>query len=106
MAIVSKVRLGDLKLHSGGIHHDPSKRVKGIEPIIPRLHEPGQCPSLLGSASSLTAGQMMINCNSLKTDDLRKSKGLHSVSAYGHGPVYRSMPAGVVQSRHAFAGVQ
>ena len=21
-------------------------------------------------------------------DDLRKSKGLHSVSAYGHGPVY------------------
>ena len=22
-------------------------------------------------------------------DDLRKSKGLHSVSAYGHGPVYR-----------------
>jgi len=66
MAIVSKVRLGDLKLHSGGIHHDPSERVKGIEPIIPRLHEPGQCPSLLGSASSLTAGQMMINCNSLK----------------------------------------
>ena len=33
-------------------------------------------------------------------DDLRKSRGLHSVRAFGHGPVY--MPAGVAQSRHAF----
>ena len=40
----------------------------------------------------------------LGIDDLRKSRGLHSVSAYGHRPVYRSMPAGVVQSRHAFVG--
>ena len=37
-------------------------------------------------------------------DDLQKSKGLHSVSAYGHGPVYKSTPAGVVQSRYAFVG--
>ena len=39
-------------------------------------------------------------------DDLRKSRGLHSVSAYRQGPVYlyRSMPAGVAQSRHAFVG--
>ena len=33
-----------------------------------------------------------------RIDDLRKSRGLHSVS------IYRSMPAGVVQSRHAFVG--
>ena len=40
-------------------------------------------------------------------DDLWKSRGLHSASAYGHGPVYniyRSIPAGVAQSRHAFVG--
>ena len=39
-------------------------------------------------------------------DDLRKSRGLHSVRAFGHGPVYiyRSMPAGVAHSRHAFVG--
>ena len=39
-------------------------------------------------------------------DDLRKSRGLHSVSAYRHGLyiLYRSMPAGVAQSSHAFAG--
>ena len=37
-------------------------------------------------------------------DDLWKSRGLHSLSAYGHGPVYiyRSMPVGVARSRHAF----
>ena len=42
----------------------------------------------------------------LSIDELRKSKGLHSVSAYGHGPVYiyRSRPAGEAQSRHAFVG--
>ena len=35
-------------------------------------------------------------------DDLRKSRGLHSVSAYRHGLyIYRSMPAGVAQSRSA-----
>ena len=38
-------------------------------------------------------------------DDLRKSRGLHSVSAYRHGLyIYRSMPAGVAQSSHAFVG--
>ena len=38
-------------------------------------------------------------------DDLQKSKGLHLVSAYGHGAVYiDTMPVGVVQSRHAFVG--
>ena len=38
-------------------------------------------------------------------DDLRKSRGLHSVSAYRHGLyIYRSMPAGIVQSSHAFVG--
>ena len=38
-------------------------------------------------------------------DDLRKSRGLHSVSAYWHGLyIYRSMPAGVAQSSHAFVG--
>ena len=38
-------------------------------------------------------------------DDLRKSRGLHSVSAYRHGLyIYRSRPAGVAQSRHAFVG--
>ena len=32
--------------------------------------------------------------------------GLHWVSAYGHGLVYiyKSMPVGVVQSRHTFVG--
>ena len=34
-------------------------------------------------------------------DDLRKSRGLHSVNAYRHG-LY--MLAGVAQSRHAFVG--
>ena len=38
-------------------------------------------------------------------DDLRKSRGLHSLSANRHGLyIYRSMPAGVAQSRHAFVG--
>ena len=40
-------------------------------------------------------------------DDLRKSRGLHSVSAYRHGLyiyIYRSMPAGVAQSSHGFVG--
>ena len=38
-------------------------------------------------------------------DCLRKSRGLHSVSAYRHGLyIYRSMPAGGEQSRHAFVG--
>ena len=38
-------------------------------------------------------------------DALRKSRGLHSVSAYRHGLyIYRSMPAGVAQSSHAFVG--
>ena len=39
-------------------------------------------------------------------DDLRKSRGLHPVRAFGHGPVYiyRSMPVGVAQSRHTFVG--
>ena len=37
--------------------------------------------------------------------DLWKSRGLHSVNAYGHGLyIYQSMPAGVAQSRHAFVG--
>ena len=41
----------------------------------------------------------------LSIDDLRKSRGPHSVRAFGHGPVsYRSMPAGIAQSRHAFVG--
>ena len=36
-------------------------------------------------------------------DNLWKSRGLHSVSAYRHGLyIYRSMLAGVAQSRHAF----
>ena len=39
------------------------------------------------------------------TDDLRKSKRLHSVSANGHGPVYIGpCIAGVAKSRHAFGG--
>ena len=40
-------------------------------------------------------------------DDLQKSRGLHSVSAYRHGLyiyIYRSRPVGVAQSRHAFVG--
>ena len=38
-------------------------------------------------------------------DDLRKSRGLHSVSAYRHGLyIYRSRPAGVAQSSHTFVG--
>ena len=45
-------------------------------------------------------------CTSI-IDDLRKSRGLHSVSAYRHGLyIYRSRPAGVAQSRRAFVGVQ
>ena len=41
-----------------------------------------------------------------RIDDLQKSRGLHSVRAFKHGPVYiyRSMPAGVAQSGHAFVG--
>ena len=39
-----------------------------------------------------------------KIDDLRKSRGLHSISAYRHGLYERSRPAGVAQSRHAFVG--
>ena len=35
-------------------------------------------------------------------DDLRKSRGLHPVSAYDC--IYSSMPAGVAQSSHAFVG--
>ena len=37
----------------------------------------------------------------VEIDDRRKFRGLHSVSAYGHGPVYiyRSMPAGVAKSQ-------
>ena len=27
----------------------------------------------------------------VQTDDLRKSRGLHSVSAYGHGPIYMGL---------------
>ena len=42
---------------------------------------------------------------SCKIDDLWKSRGLHLVSAYRHGLyIYRSRPAGVAQSRHAFVG--
>ena len=38
-------------------------------------------------------------------DDLRKARGLHTVTAFGHGPVNIGlMPAGVAQSRHAFVG--
>ena len=38
-------------------------------------------------------------------DVLRKSRGLHSVSAYRHGLyIYRYRPAGVAQSRRAFVG--
>ena len=38
-------------------------------------------------------------------DDLRKSRGLHSVSAYRHGLYYIQVHAcGVAQSRHAFWG--
>ena len=36
---------------------------------------------------------------------LQKSRGLHSVSACRHDlSIYRSMPAGVAQSSHAFVG--
>ena len=46
---------------------------------------------------------------SILIDDLRKSRGLHSVNAYRYGLyiyiyIYMSMPAGVAQSRHAFVG--
>ena len=38
-------------------------------------------------------------------DDLRKSRGLHLVSANKHGLyIYRSRPAGVAQSRRTFVG--
>ena len=37
-------------------------------------------------------------------DDLRKSRGLHSVRDFGHGPVYLGPCLGVAQSRHAFVG--
>ena len=43
--------------------------------------------------------------NLVVIDDLRKSRGLHSVSAYRHDLyIYRSRPAGVAQSSHAFVG--
>ena len=35
----------------------------------------------------------------MSIDDLRKSRGLHSARAFGHGPCLR-----VAQSRHAFVG--
>ena len=37
-------------------------------------------------------------------DDLRKSRGLHSVSAYRQGLYIQVQAADVVQSRHAFVG--
>ena len=45
-------------------------------------------------------GELMVH----PIDDLRKSRGLHSVSAYSVTCIYiyRSMPAGVAQSSHAF----
>ena len=44
-------------------------------------------------------------CLLFLVDDLQKSRGLHSVSAYRHGLyIYRSMPAGIAQSSYAFVG--
>ena len=51
--------------------------------------------------------EMDIQISPLTIDDLRKSRGLHSVSAYRNGIyiyIYISRPAGVAQSRHAFVG--
>ena len=51
-------------------------------------------------------GSPLFEVTVVQIDDLRKSRGLYSVSAYGHGLEYnyRSMLAGVAQSRHAFVG--
>ena len=56
--------------------------------------------------SHKTKRTVLINSSLLSLiDDLRKSRGLHSVSAYRHGLyIYRSRPAGVAQSKHAFVG--
>ena len=51
----------------------------------------------MGSSADVNRVCVIIDCP-------RKSRGLHLVRAIGHGPVYRSMPAGVAQSRHAFVG--
>ena len=62
---------------------------------------------VFGSSSIPSAAQGHLGKkHSFTIDDLRKSKGLHSISAYGHGAVYiyMTMPAGVAQSRHAFVG--
>ena len=70
---------------------------KGLEDLT------GNGLSVLGRGyrATLLVGMMAL------IDDLRKSRGLHSVSAYRHGLyiyIIRSMPAGVAQSSHAFVG--
>ena len=59
------------------------------------------------SLVKLVYRQINITYNIYIIDDLRKSRGLHSVNAYRHGLyiyIYQSMPAGVAQSSHAFVG--
>ena len=52
-----------------------------------------------------TTGKHSTLSRTFATDDLRKSRGLHSVNAYRHGLyIYQSLPADVAQSRRAFAG--
>ena len=67
-------------------------------PIPIRVCSSFLCPNHGMGASVwgfLTCALMLLHA----IDDLRKSKGLYSISC-----IYRSMPVGVVQSRHAFVG--
>ena len=65
-----------------------------------RIHTASECQQAYNESEDMN----------LEIDDLRKSRGLHSVSAYRHMAyiyiyiIYRSMPAGVAQSSHAFVG--
>ena len=75
-----------------------------VSSTLQHLNPPEQrsCNGLTGWQNT---AQIRASCDDCWIDDLRKSRGLHSISAYKHGLyIYRSMPAGVAQSSHAFVG--
>ena len=96
-------------------------RLRNLEEKLDSAENHSKRNNLLFYGIPTAAGQTWSDCedkvmNIIKTDmkitdgvaidDLRKSRGLHSVSAYRHGLyIYRSRPACVAQSKHAFVGV-
>ena len=95
-------------------------RLRNLEEKLDSDENHSKRNNLLCYGIPTAAGQTWSDCedkvmNIIKTDtkitdgvaidDLRKSRGLHSVSAYRHGLyIYRSRPACVAQSSHAFVG--